>query len=151
MRKYLFLCLLLIPTTGIYAFDLDYIRVNYFNSVNDRMLCKNMIVELENVKSDSAIYLAYLGGLQVFLANHVFSPFSKLSTFNKGKKNIEEAISKEPNNIEIHFIRLSIQMKAPLFLGYSSNVAADTEFIENNRRQIKSILLKNNIELLLKK
>lgn len=48
--------------------------------------------------------MAYLGGLQTIWANHVFSPISKLNTFKEGKKNIEQAIKKEPENVELRFI-----------------------------------------------
>ena len=94
--------------------------------------------------------MAYLGALQTIWANHTLNPLSKLSTFKKGKKNIEAAIKKEPNNAESRFIRLSVQKNAPKFLGYQSNIKEDVEFIKNNRSQIKSNILNQYIEPLLK-
>lgn len=129
---------------------LDEVRANYNNLVSDKELCEKMILELEETKNNSAIHLAYLGGLQAIWANHVFSPISKLKTFNKGKKNIEKAIEKEPDNVELRFIRLSVQKNAPSFLGYQSNIKEDIEFIKNNRSEIKSDILNKHIEPLLK-
>lgn len=147
MKTIALLCSFYYLLTGI---DLNYLRANYYKSVSDKSLCQNMITDLENDKDKSAVQLAYLGGLQTIWANHVFSPISKLSTFNEGKKNIELAVSKDPNNIEIRFVRLSVQEKIPSFLGYKSNIKEDTEMIKNNLSQVKSKQLLENIELLLK-
>lgn len=125
-------------------------RANYNKLASDRFLCEKMIFELEKTKNNSAAHLAYLGGAQTVWANHVVNPISKLNTFNKGKKNIESAIAKEPENVELRFIRLSIQKNAPSFLGYKSNVKEDTELIKKKYQQVNSTILKKNIEALLK-
>ncbi len=56
----------------------------------------------------------------------------------------------QPDNIEIRFIRLSVQKNAPSFLGYNKNIKEDQLFIENNRREIRSPVLLKNIDKLLK-
>lgn len=132
------------------ATSLDVVRANYNKLVSDKELCKKMIAELTETKKNSATHLAYLGGLQTIWANHVFSPISKLNTFKEGKKNIEQAIKKEPDNVELRFIRLSVQKNAPSFLGYKSNINEDAEFIKENRHQIGSEILQKNIGMLLK-
>lgn len=129
---------------------LDDVRNSYNKLASDKELCKKMISELTNAKDHSATHLGYLGGLQTIWAKYVFSPMSKLNTFNKGKKNIEQAIKKEPNNVELRFIRLSVQKNAPSFLGYNSNIKEDIQFIKNNRSEIKSETLNKHMEPLLK-
>jgi hypothetical protein len=136
--------------TNFNASALDVVRANYNKVVSDKELCKEMIFELEKIKNNSATHLAYLGGLQTIWANHVFSPISKLNTFKKGKMNIERAIETEPNNVELRFIRLSIQKNAPAFLGYKSNEKEDAEFIKEHHHQIETEVLRKNIETLLK-
>lgn len=130
--------------------DLDVVRASYNKLVSDKALCEKMMAELTETKNNSATHLAYLGALQTIWANHVFSPVSKLGTFKEGKKNIEQAIKKEPDNVELRFIRLSVQKNAPSFLGYKSNINEDTEFIKENRHQNGSEILQKNIETLLK-
>lgn len=139
------LCLL----TSFNTTGLDTVRANYSKVVSDKELCEKMIAELAEAKNNSATHLAYLGALQTIWANHVFNPISKLNTFKEGKKNIEQAIKKEPANVELRFIRLSVQKNAPSFLGYKPNINEDTEFIKENRHQIGSEILKKNIEMLL--
>jgi hypothetical protein len=126
------------------------VRANYYKLASDKELCEKMIVELTETKRNSATHLAYLGALQAIWANHVFNPISKLGTFKKGKKNIEQAIKKEPDNVELRFIRLSVQKNVPSFLGYKSNINEDTKFIKEKHHQIDSEVLQKNIETLLK-
>ncbi|QIG89380.1 hypothetical protein G6R40_06665 [Chryseobacterium sp. POL2] len=130
--------------------DINLVRTNYSIAVQDKNLCKRMIEELEQSKEKSAVYLAYLGGYQTIWAHHVFSPMSKFSTFKKGKKNIELAISKEPENVEIRYIRFSVQKNSPSFLGYNNNLKEDKDFLVKNKKNINSDFLQKNIETLLK-
>ena len=109
-----------------------------------------MIEELELSKEKSVIALAYLGAYQTIWSNHVFNPLSKLATFKNGKNNIELAISKEPENVEIRYIRFSVQKNAPSFLGYNSHLKEDKDFLVKNKKNINSDLLQKNIETLLK-
>ena len=130
--------------------DLNEVRASYSKAVLDKKLCKKMIEELELSKEKSVIALAYLGAYQTIWANHVFNPLSKLATFKKGKNNIESAISKEPENVEIRYIRFSVQKNAPSFLGYNNNLKEDRDFLVKNKKKINSDLLQKNIETLLK-
>lgn len=130
--------------------DLNEVRTSYSKAVLDKKLCKKMIEELELSKEKSVIDLAYLGAYQTIWANHVFNPWSKLATFRKGKNNIELAISKEPENVEIRYIRFSVQKNAPSFLGYNNNLKEDKDFLVKNKKNINSDFLQKNIETLLK-
>ncbi len=136
--------------TGFDEPGLDVVRTNYNKVVADKQLCGTMIEELKKTKDNSATHLAYLGALQTIWSNHVFNPISKLNTFKEGRKNIEQAINKEPDNPELRFIRLSVQKNTPSFLGYKANVKEDTEFIKKNRHEIDSPILHNYIDNLLK-
>lgn len=151
MRLLNFLITVTVLMNSSTSYNLDLIRANYDKVFLDRELCEKMIDELDREKNNSATYLGYLGGLQTIWANHVFSPISKWNTFKKGKGNIEQAIKIEPENVELRFIRLSIQKNIPSFLGYKSNIDEDIEFIKKNRNQICIEILNNNIEMLLKK
>ena len=130
--------------------DLNEVRASYSKAVLDKKICKKMIEELELSKEKSVIALAYLGAYQTIWANHVFNPLSKLATFKKGKNNIESAISKEPENVEIRYIRFSVQKNAPSFLRYNSHLKEDRDFLVKNKKNINSDLLQKNIETLLK-
>ena len=140
----------LLMNVSIKNSDLNEVRTSYSKAVLDKKLCKKMIEELELSKEKYVIALAYLGAYQTIWANHVFNPLSKLATFKKGKNNIELAISKEPENVEIRYIRFSVQKNAPSFLGYNSHLKEDKDFLVKNKKNINSDFVQKNIETLLK-
>src|SRR5690606_9799965 len=134
----------LISLYDVQAMDLERIRANYQKAVSDRTLCKEMIEELSN-NATSAVHQAYLGGFQTIWATHVFNPVSKLATFNKGRKNIDEAVESNPTNAEVRFIRLSVQSNCPAFLGYRSNIEEDRTYLRTHSKSIQTALLKKMI------
>lgn len=131
--------------------DLPQLRKNYTKVVSDKNLCDRLIQTLEK-QNYSATQVAYLGALQTIWAKHTPNPVSKLSTFRRGKNNLEKAIKNEPNNIEIRFLRHSVQKNIPKFLGYSEHLEEDRLFLQKNKHRLSDSDLKNLIEetLLLK-
>ena len=78
---------------------------------------------IENTYYDKNVLSeAYKGLCQTMMAQHVFWPSSKISYFNKGKKIIDEAIAAAPDNYELRYIRLLVQLNAPAFLGYNKEI-----------------------------
>lgn len=65
------------------------------------------------------ILLAYTGAIDALKAKHAFNPFTKFSKVVSSLNILERAVSREPNNLEIRFIRFSILHNLPGFLGYS--------------------------------
>jgi hypothetical protein len=144
MRILLTILLSGIVLKGFVPLELDAIRNSYRLAAADKEVCKEMIDKLEN--SEDAVHIAYLGAFQAIWAKHTDNPFKKLGTFRRGKNNIEKAIALDPSNAEVRFIRMSVQLNAPKFLGYSSNIEEDRKFIRANRDAIKSGVLKLMID-----
>jgi hypothetical protein len=73
------------------------------------------------------------------MAKHAGNPLSKYSNFNKGKKLLENAVKRDPKNLEIRFMRYICQEKTPSFLGYKENLEEDKKFIlsEYKTRKMK--------------
>lgn len=136
MRSF-WVILLSFSTCLAFAQDLEQLREAYPLAVNDKNLCNKWIKQLET-NPQSAIQWGYLGAFQTIWANHTFSPFSKLTTFKKGKNNLEKAIRLDAKNAELRWLRLNIQLHAPSFLGYKDDITKDKQFIKANRNQIHS-------------
>ncbi len=64
------------------------------------------------------ILLAYTGAIDALKAKHAFNPFTKFSRVLSSLNTLERAVNREPNNLEIRFIRFSILHNLPGFLGY---------------------------------
>lgn len=86
----------------------------------------------EAVQSESSIYLGYQGLCQAMMAEHLFLPSSKISSFKKGKLKVEQAIERDPGNCELRYIRLLIQLNAPKFVNYHEEIIGDFKFFVDN-------------------
>ncbi|NOQ74819.1 MAG: hypothetical protein GQ574_22585 [Crocinitomix sp.] len=89
------------------------------------------ITKSADLITDSVDYAYNAAGL-MSMANHVFWPGTKLSYFNQGKVKLEKAVNFALKNVEIRFIRYSIQKNAPIILGYFDKMQEDKRFILKN-------------------
>jgi len=92
---------------------------------------------LEAVKSKTGLITGYIATLQALKAVHAWNPYLKIKYLNKADKTYKEAVTADPTNIEIRFMRFSVEHHVPGFLGYNKNLTAD-------RKQIISQLKKKN-------
>lgn len=128
---------------------LDELRSKYLTAASEKTVCENLINELREIPEKHPVELAYLGALETIWAKHVFSPFSKLETFKKGTRKIEQAVQQDSVNIEIRYLRLSIQKSVPGILGYSDDIEKDTAFMRNHFGEISSVALRNKVQEIL--
>lgn len=85
---------------------------------------------------------AHKGALTMKKASFVKSPATKLSLFKEGNKLLEDAIKKEPNNVEYRFLRYVIQVNSPAILGYNKEKETDLAFIKKSKSKLNSTLKK---------
>jgi hypothetical protein len=94
--------------------------------------------ELENEKrwipptTNINLNKAYEGALLCRKAGVETKVEKKISTFKNGAILLENAVQKDYNNIEIHFLRLIIQENSPRILNYNKNLSEDSKFIANH-------------------
>jgi hypothetical protein len=109
--------------------DLKKIREDYIASINSSEKAETLCAQLQAVKNPDALIMAYLGSAQAIKAKHAWNPVNKMSFLNQGFKTINQAVAKDPNNLEVRFLRFSLQYYVPGFLGYSKNLDNDKEKI----------------------
>lgn len=125
--------------------DMNYIRENFLETPTDEGLWKELSKELDKEDCNN-LELGYAGGLQMVGAKYSGNPFKKMGEFKKGKKKVEDAIEAEPENIELRYLRLSIQKNAPKFLGYHKEQEEDKAFLKENLDKVRSEELKKLIK-----
>ena len=96
-------------------------------------------------KNSSPVLLCYKGVAEMMQAKHVFSPFIKLAKFKNGKSMIEESISRDPDDLELRFLRFSIQSNLPAFLNYDSQIPGDKKKLINGYSRIKDVELRRRV------
>lgn len=124
--------------------DVTIVRLSY----KDAILSKSIALGLQNEllpisKNDDKVLVAYKGAVTAITAKYEKDNKNKKEIFKDGISLIEYAISKESNNIEIRFVRLSVQQNSPKFLKYNNNLSEDKNFILNNIQDTPNLELKN--------
>ena len=92
----------------------------------------------------NAVLLGYKGAVHMAMAKHSLFPTTKLAYFQEGKKILEKAIKLAPHNIELRYIRLTIQLNIPSFLGYAHQIQHDKNMLVQH---IKTNPLSANFDL----
>ena len=100
---------------------------------------------LENIKVETSLISGYKGANMMIGAHYSYSPFGKLNQFNKGKKLIQFAIENEPKSLELRYLRFTIQTNIPRFLGYSSYINRDKEFMISHLALMTDIDLRDRV------
>lgn len=107
-------------------------RDSYVKSLKSRLEGERLLAILAK-QEQTAFVLGYTGATKMILAKHAFNPFVKLAFFNAGKRQLEAAIMKDSQNVELVFLRYATQVSAPSILNYTQHLAADRKFILQTR------------------
>ncbi len=147
MRK-IFLLILIFCVVNSYAYipSQSEVRLLYHEAATKEASCKKLITVLQSFdESNNPLFAGYKACATMMMANYFFNPFSKLSNFYKGKKLLEKAIEIDKENIELRFLRFSVQTNIPSFLGYKSSIAQDKSLLIKSVTTLKDLQLKQLI------
>lgn len=122
------------------------IRESYLKAAQDKNEALHFRQLLDSVRETSApVLVCYKGAAKMLDARYSVNPFTKMSSFNKGKALIEQSILRDTSCVESRFIRFTIQRNLPGFLGYSENIKQDSCMIAGHLSTLTDQDLKNRI------
>ncbi len=151
MGTFVSICLgLMLTVYNPSAINLVALRVAYQQASSSEERALALLAELEKDKSKNSTLEGYRGAVTMMLAKFQLNPISKLSYFNNGKTILEAAIAKDPDNIELVFIRHTVQCNAPSFLQYNNKLSSDKQQLLVELKYVKDADLKNRILQFLK-
>lgn len=105
--------------------DLPQIRKDYYAAVNSEKAADKFHQRLKNMGSDKPVIQAYYGSSQAIRARHAINPYNKMKFLSDGLKTLQLAVNNDPENLEIRFLRFSLQHYVPSFLGMSKELTMD--------------------------
>ena len=122
------------------------VRWLYQKAATEEASCKKLLTLLKPFnESNNTLLAGYKACATMIMANYIFNPFSKLSFFLKGKKLLEKVILKDKENVELRFLRFTVQTNAPPFLSYHHATKDDKLFLIKSVASITDIHLKQII------
>jgi hypothetical protein len=145
MKILVWICLLYMHTSQ--TFDMNRIRSLYRSAPTAKQDAIQLQDLLKGVNNNTAVpvLVCYKGASEMIQAKYAFNPFTKWEKFSKGKQLLQQAISRDTLDLEMRFIRFSIQSNLPGFLGYHDELNTDKRFLAENTKKTKDPELKKMI------
>ena len=112
--------------------DITEIRVKFYQLAFDCADTEKILEEVRSIQNPSGIIVAYEAAMQALMAKVVWNPFTKVSHVKLAEKVFDKAVKLDPLNIEIRFIRFSVEYHIPKWLGLSKHMQEDKDFILEN-------------------
>lgn len=104
------------------------LRRHYELAAADKAAGEKFYQLLADYKDRDGLILAYKGASEAIRARDA-SMFNKLTYVQDAAKTFEQAVSIDPQNPEIRFLRFSVESNLPAFLGLSKHVEEDKEML----------------------
>ncbi len=114
------------------SMDMYTLRREYIEAVEDEKKTNDLLEKLSKKDITDPVLIAYKGALEALKAKHAFNPYNKINYLRKSQQTLEKAISMSPDNIEIRFLRFSINHYLPAFLRMTKDMHEDREAIVKN-------------------
>ena len=105
------------------------LRHQVMRAINSSKTTDSLYNILNAMPNKPALITGYTGTLQALKAKHHWNPYYKIKYVKDAEKTLSKAIAADPHNMEIRFLRFSVEYKLPRFLGYSKNMVADKDEI----------------------
>lgn len=125
--------------------ELFEIRELYEKSVLSEAASESLVRDLTSCPKNN-ILEGYAAAAHMISAKHAWNPIRKSSLFFKGKHSLEATILRNFEEVELRFLRLTIQSSIPSFLGYKSSISSDKKYILANYFSIDDVDLKTRIK-----
>ncbi|RZA03526.1 MAG: hypothetical protein EOP47_02740 [Sphingobacteriaceae bacterium] len=116
------------------------LRQQVMRAVNSDKTTDSLYKSLMAVANKSPVITGYIATLQALKAKHHWNPYYKVKHVKEAQKTFDKAIAADPHNMEIRFLRFSVDYKLPGLLGYNKNM-------ETDRNEILTQLAKKNYSL----
>ncbi|WP_316820264.1 hypothetical protein [Pedobacter gandavensis] len=126
--------------------EIEKVKSLFQASAHNKGAADQLLKLLSNVNESSApLLISYKGAAEMMQAKYAFNPINKIKRFNNGKRLLEDAVKKAPEQIEIRFLRFAIQTNLPGFLNYNDEIQKDKKYLLSNLKTTQDKKLKQNI------
>lgn len=114
---------------GVDQPNLHSIRQSLISALDSQIVTDSLYNNLTSIHNRSPLINGYIGAVQALKAKHTWNPYYKIKYLNAAETTFKSAVINDPHNIEIRFMRFSIEHYVPGFLGYNKNLIADKDEI----------------------
>lgn len=128
--------------------EIAVLKADLIKAVESSTLTDSLYKKLAKLPNKTPLITAYIGTLEALKAKHSWNPYNKIKYIGVSLKTIQRAIDVDKENLEIRFMRFSIEHYTPGFLGFSKDLDLDRkEIIKHYQNQnfgiADDLLIKN--------
>ena len=105
------------------------VRDEFYKSTLDYKYAFPLIEKLKKVNDPAPLFTAYKAATLAILAKPGWNFFKKMSYLKASKRDFEDAIDRDELDVEIRFLRLSVEHHLPKYLGLSKHIQEDKKVI----------------------
>ena len=140
-------CLLISISAYTQSMTLEEARKVYAESMNNKVTCEAAYKKISLVQnSENHLLMGYKAAISIALSKHLKSTKEKISHFNEGKHLMESAIGKDSKNVELRFLRFTVQSNCPAALKYNKNIVTDKSYIIENLTTVQNNSIRTKIK-----
>ena len=111
----------------LFNLNIDEVRQRYQNALSDSKTAETLFSDLNAQSSPQPLILAYKGATRAVMAQYALSPASKLEYVREGSGWLDDAVIQDPNDMEIRYLRYTVERSMPAFLPYRTHLAQDSQ------------------------
>lgn len=89
----------------------------------------DLFAKLHRDSPDHPLISVYFGSLRLLEAQHTWALWKKNSLSKEGIQLMDEAVKKDPESLEVRFVRAATERSLPSFFGRKEQAASDLQFI----------------------
>ena len=127
--KHIYFIILFLSFGALQAQSLEKVRVAYTtasDSKENAVAFAELMANTPTTPTTDVVLNAYKGASKMILAKF---GGNRIALLKEGKPLLENALKQQPQNAELHLIRLSVQEHLPKVVPYRNNITADKDFI----------------------
>ncbi|MBC7448085.1 MAG: hypothetical protein H7330_08505 [Hymenobacteraceae bacterium] len=107
------------------AADLPSLRHLYAEAVQAEPAALRLQATLKAYAGPAATLLAYRAVAEALQARYTWSPLNKLRAVRTADRLFDRAVAAAPRNVEVRFLRFTVESSVPHYLGFSQHLADD--------------------------
>lgn len=115
--------------------DISELRKQMLRAINSPKVTDSLYNNLQKTNQKVPLVMAYFGALEALKAKDSWNPYNKIKFLNLSNKTILQAVNASPNDMEIRFVRFSVQTNLPHFLGLNKDLDSDKNQILHQLKQ----------------
>jgi len=139
MVLFVFIFMMVITTTKAIDNQLIKVRKSFHEAVLDAQRINDFKILSDTLSDQIPVFQAYKAVSHALTAQISWNPLEKLTHILKFQNLINQAVSTDPTNLEIRFLRFSVEYYVPSWLSLEKHLMEDKDYFILNAERISAL------------